>query len=135
VTIDALNMRLPSGMDRRAWLSRISPRRSTMRVLSMMALTGLFICADLSRAGEITCGIATGFPPYQFEQDRRAGGFDADIMRMVAKRADLACRFRQDKWDDVVGLLSIGHIDCVVGMEINPFREKSYDFNTAYYLR
>lgn len=86
-------------------------------------------------AKTLTCGIAAGFPPYQFVQDGNPTGFDADVARAVARRLGQEARFEQGAWDDVLNLLRFGRIDAIAGMEINDFRREYFDFSTPYAKR
>lgn len=86
-------------------------------------------------AQTLVCGLATGFPPYQFQEQDRPAGFDVEVIRLIAKRTGLDIQLRQDKWDDVINFLRFGKIDCVIGMEINPLRTRYFDFTVDYYKR
>lgn len=86
-------------------------------------------------AEPLVIGVAKGFPPYQFEQNGAPGGFDVDVAKAVAEELDMDIRFHQDAWDNVVGMLRLGEIDCAAGMEINPFRDRLFIFTTPYTTR
>jgi ABC-type amino acid transport substrate-binding protein len=100
----------------------------------------LFITSNTCYAAEkqaYISGVADGFPPYQFKSKKEdIIGFDADVMRMVFKKMGKNLTFKQMKWNDVVGTLMFTEkIDCVTGMEINPIRERHFDFTSPYYIR
>lgn len=84
---------------------------------------------------EPSCGIALGFPPYQYRDGSRVTGFDADVARLVMTRLTYRCRFVQEPWDQILNQLRYGKLDLVVGMEINTQREKYFDFTTPYMAR
>lgn len=84
---------------------------------------------------ELVCGIATGYPPYQFQENGIVTGFDADVARLVFSRLNMKFRFMQEKWDDVFALLRLGEIDLIVGMEINESRKSFFEFSKEYYHR
>lgn len=86
-------------------------------------------------SNELVCGIATGYPPYQFQENGIVTGFDADVARLVFRRLDMKFRFMQEKWDDVFALLRLGEIDLIVGMEINDARKPFFEFSKEYYHR
>ena len=85
--------------------------------------------------GELRCGVASGFPPYQFNQDGEPAGFDVDVARAVCARLGLTPRFEQGDWDNVINLLRFGSLDVIVGMEVNAFRGDLFDFSAPYSTR
>ena len=86
-------------------------------------------------AEDLVCGITTGFPPYQFLEEGQPAGFDAEVMRLAAARADLDLRFEVPRWDDLLQYLRQGQIDCITGMEITSPRREMFDFTAPYYER
>lgn len=104
--------------------------RSLFALLLMMVGSGWSVDAK-----ELTCGIATGFPPYQYQEGSRVEGFDADVVRLVVARLGDRCLFVQDAWDTVFNRLRYGKLDLVVGMEINPLRQKYFEFTREYMTR
>lgn len=84
---------------------------------------------------DLVCGIATGYPPYQFQENGIVTGFDADVARLVFSRVNLKFTFMQEKWDDVIAMLRLGEIDVIVGMEINELRKPFFEFSKEYYHR
>lgn len=86
-------------------------------------------------ADDLICGIAEGFPPYQYQNLDVVTGFDADVLRLVVSRTNKNLTFLPGKWDDVINYLRIGKVDCVSGMEINELRKRYFDFTMEYYHR
>lgn len=107
-----------------------------IRVLPTLILI-IFLSAVSGRGQDLqmTCGVATGFPPYQFAIDDKPAGFDVDVAKSVCARLGLTARFEQGKWDNVVSMLLFGRIDMVVGMEVNTFRHDYFDFSMPYAKR
>ena len=88
-------------------------------------------------ADEFLCGIAKGYPPYQFQNaNNEAIGFDVDILSMVASESGLPLKIHQDEWDNVVGTMTFtDKLHCIGGMEITPRRQQLFDFTPPYYER
>jgi len=106
-----------------------------IRTLHLLLLI-FFLSTGLGLAQEhMTCGVATGFPPYQFAIDGEPAGFDVDVAKAVCARLDASARFEQGEWDNVVSMLLFGRIDMVVGMEVNTFRHEYFEFSTPYAKR
>ncbi len=99
----------------------------------LVAVSGSFANA---RENEYLCGIAQGYPPYQFEDEAgEPTGLDADVIRLVFEKMDKKLVFKQGEWDNIVGNLCFGDLACVVGMEINETRKRCFDFTVPYYSR
>lgn len=105
-------------------------------LLTVLALTALLVSGPApAREHGLSCGVATGFPPYQFTLDGQPAGFDVDVVRAVCARIGKDVIFEQRNWDDVVSMLNFGRIDLVAGMEINEFRAEYFEFSTPYTKR
>ncbi|WNO10643.1 transporter substrate-binding domain-containing protein [Teredinibacter sp. KSP-S5-2] len=102
------------------------------RLLFVSSMCGFSINVS---ADDLVCGIANGFPPYQYQSLGVVSGFDADVLRLVVSRTNKNLKFAPGKWDDVINYLRIGKVDCISGMEINELRKKYFDFTTEYYHR
>ncbi|KIO37311.1 transporter substrate-binding domain-containing protein [Shewanella sp. cp20] len=102
-------------------------------------LAALLLCLSLpvlaKHTPEVRCGVATGFPPYQFSIDGETTGFDADVARLIFQRLGKAFQFRQESWDLVFNELRFGDIEVIAGMEVNDLRTKFFDFTRPYYYR
>lgn len=97
-----------------------------------LAANVAFAASDLD---QLTCGIADGYPPYQFLQQGQAAGLDIEVLKQVVDNTGVSLTIQQEKWDNVVGLLRYRSIDCVGGMEINEARQQLFDFTRPYYYR
>lgn len=95
-----------------------------------------FVLVSTLSAADIICGVAEGFPPYQYREDNQVCGFDADVIKLVFAKMNVSATFYQDNWDKVVGtLLYSDKIDCVTGMGINNTRKKQFLFTIPYHTR
>ena len=69
--------------------------------ISLWALSFfLLLNANPASAQEqaVSCGIASGFPPYQFVLAGEPTGFDVDVARAVCARLGLQISFAQAEW-------------------------------------
>ncbi|MBE1426176.1 ABC-type amino acid transport substrate-binding protein [Desulfomicrobium macestii] len=106
-----------------------------IRILSSLVLIICLGSVSGLAQESLTCGVAIGFPPYQFAIDDEPAGFDVDVAKAVCARLGVAARFKQGKWDDVINMLLFDRIDMVVGMEVNAFRHGYFEFSTPYATR
>ena len=103
-------------------------------MLSSAALANTPV-VDTPKPIYLTCGIATGYPPYQFTENERVTGFDADVARLIFARMGQNLTFQQAPWDTVLNELRFNEIDLIVGMEVSEIRKRIFDFSTVYYHR
>lgn len=103
-----------------------------MRIILLIISLSLLGSAYSS---EIVCGLASGYPPYQFIDDNGVTGIDAHIASELFKRLDIPFSFSQGNWDDVFNLLRTNKIDMITGMEITEERKKYFDFTVSLYRR
>lgn len=108
---------------------------------------GLVLCLGAALGGSglfaqnrvpLVCGIALGFPPYQFRAENGdPAGIDAEIARLVFQKMGTAFRFDQRSWDELyLGLAHLqGSVDLLCGAEINAERRERFDFSRPYYRR
>lgn len=86
--------------------------------------------------GDLVCGVADGYPPYQFKNGNgKPVGIDVEVIKEVGKRLGRNVIFRQTAWDDVVTELRLGKLDCISGIEINQSRRIMFDFTEPFYKR
>ena len=107
-----------------------------VRVMGIFLYMALFLSFQQAHAEEaLQCGIAKNYPPYQFETEGKAKGFDADVLRLVAKHLKQDITFYQKDWDHVFTQLRMNKLDCITGMEINDIRRRFFLFTQPYYAR
>lgn len=105
--------------------------RIQLILLSVMA----GVCMARAEAQTLVCGIAAGYPPYQFQRQGQPAGMDAEVAMAVARRLGMDLEFLQGEWDHVLNQLRFGNIDFIAGMEINGVRRQLFDFSPVYYHR
>lgn len=92
--------------------------------------------ASAEQGDRLVCGIAEGYPPYQFTlRNGEPAGIDVEVIRKVAERLGKTIEFRQGPWDRILTELRLGRLDCISGMEINQHRKMLFDFTSPYYKR
>ncbi|WP_426416221.1 transporter substrate-binding domain-containing protein [Aestuariirhabdus sp. LZHN29] len=104
---------------------------------SLLATTFLLLllCPSAPAAEVVRCGIATGFPPYQYEARGRPAGLDLKVIEAVGRKMGRTIEIVQHPWDQLLRLLETGEIECVAGMEVSTERARYALFSTPYYAR
>ena len=88
----------------------------------------------LVKAGVLTVGSDTAFPPFESMNGSVAEGFDVDIADAIAKDLGLTLNFTSQKFDTLIPQLKAGGTFDVIfsGMTITPEREKEILFSAPY---
>jgi polar amino acid transport system substrate-binding protein len=88
----------------------------------------------LVKAGVLTVGSDTAFPPFESMNGATAEGFDVDLATAVAKELGLTVNYTSQKFDTLIPQLKAGGTFDVImsGMTITPDRQKEITFSTPY---
>jgi len=86
---------------------------------------------------EITCGVALGYPPYQFiNAKNKPAGIDVEIAKLVFENAGFKIKFLQREWNEIYAKgLHNNEVDALCGVEISPERTKYFNFSTPFNYR
>jgi polar amino acid transport system substrate-binding protein len=102
-----------------------------LQVIVLIATFG----TDKLHARPILCGVASGFPPYQFTVDKQPAGLDVDVLKLLSSKIPRGIQVFQAPWIDILGAARFGQIDCIAGIEITSERKQAFDFTRPYYER
>jgi polar amino acid transport system substrate-binding protein len=88
----------------------------------------------LVKAGVLTIGSDTSFPPFESMNGATAEGFDVDLANAIAKEMGLTVDFTSQKFDTLIPQLQAGGtFDAIMsGMTITADRQKQIVFSTPY---
>ncbi len=69
---------------------------------------------------------------YHDENDQLVG-YDVEVAKAIAQKLGVEAEFVEGKWDGLLAGLSAGRYDIMVnGVDIDPERQKTYDFSVPY---
>jgi polar amino acid transport system substrate-binding protein len=115
----------------------------SLRSVSSLALLPLLLtvvaCSDdssgLVKSGTLTVCSDTPYEPFEFTTKAGAPtGFDLDLLRAIAKKADLGLAVKDLPFDGILGTLAAGKCDVVASaVSITPARKKQIDFSAPYF--
>ncbi len=85
---------------------------------------------------KIIVGLDDNFPPMGFRDEKgNLVGFDIDMAKEAAKRANMDIEFKPIDWDSKEAELKSKHIDVLWnGLTVTPEREKNMSFSTPYLI-
>jgi polar amino acid transport system substrate-binding protein len=119
------------------------PQMRSLRSVSSLALLPLLLtvvaCSDdssgLVKDGTLTVCTDTPYEPFEFAgEDGKQTGFDIDLLRAIAEKADLDLDVKDLPFDGILATLAAGKCD-VIGsaLSINAERKKQIDFSAPYF--
>jgi PAS domain S-box-containing protein len=94
-------------------------------------VTAVLVAAPAAQA-PVVVGINAYQPPFEYlDAGGEPAGYDVDLIKAVAKEADLPISFRAGVWSDVLAGLEAGRID-VAAMLYSEDRARSLDFSAGH---
>lgn len=85
---------------------------------------------------EIKVGISENYAPYQFIQDNKVSGIDAEIIDLILQNMKETYTYIHDDWNNIVARYKFDrNITIITGMEITESRKQFTRFTTPLYER
>ncbi len=107
--------------------------RIALTLVSLSAVTMLAGCGKGASAGKLVMATSADFPPYEFYENQKIVGVDAEIAEAVAKKLGRELVIEDMKFDTVVAQVASGKADfAMAGLSVDPDRLKSVDFSDPY---
>lgn len=115
-------------------LAGCSSGTSTTSTSSSSSAAPAVYSGKLVKAGVLTIGSDTSFPPFESMNGSTAEGFDVDLANAIAKEMGLTVNFTSQKFDTLIPQLQAGGtFDAIMsGMTITPERQKQITFSKPY---
>lgn len=86
------------------------------------------------KAGVLTVGSDTTYPPMEYKEGDKIVGFDVDLTQAIADKIGLKLDYQTSAWDGIFPALIAHKFDMVISaVTITPDREKEMNFSTPYY--
>ncbi len=90
--------------------------------------------AAIKKAGKIRMVTNAEFEPFEYKDNDKVIGIDADIAQKIADKLGVKLEISDIAFDSCIPALTSGKADfCAAGMTDTPDREKNVDFTESYY--
>ena len=84
--------------------------------------------------GKLTVCTDIPYAPFEFEENGKVVGIDAEIMRAIGGRLGLTVEFRDTDFEAIFTSLTAGNCDVIASsVSITDERKKSFEFSEGYY--
>lgn len=110
-------------------------------ILALCMIFALCACGSSSaksglktaNAGKLTMGTNAEFPPYEFYENDKVVGIDAEVAGAIAAKLGLELVIEDMAFDSIIPAVTSGKIDMgMAGMTVTEERLQSVDFSTSY---
>ncbi len=87
----------------------------------------------LAEDGYLTMATNAEFPPYEFYENDKIVGIDAEIADAIAKKLGLELKIEDMKFDSILTSVQSGGVDIgVAGLTVTDERKENVDFSSSY---
>ena len=88
---------------------------------------------NIDRKGTLTMATNAYFPPYEYYEDQKIVGIDADIAQAIADKIGMNLKIEDMEFDSIITAVSTGKADIgIAGMTVTEDRKKNVDFTYSY---
>lgn len=103
-------------------------------VLALAALTALSACGgNTVEKGVLIMGTNAEFPPYEYIENNKIVGIDAEIAGAIAEKLGMELRIENMEFDSIISSIKGGKIDIgAAGMTVTPERLEEVSFTSSY---
>lgn len=106
------------------------------KIFLMFAMIFMFAaCGGNKEAAQKVYVVGTNaeYPPFEYVENGEIAGFDAEIIKEVAKRMGIEYKWLNTNFDGLIPALQTKKVDIVIaGMSVTPEREKAVNFSVPY---
>lgn len=109
-----------------------------LSIFAMTACSGSDSEADLlaqiKERGEITIAMEGTWAPWTYHNENdELVGYDVEVGKAIAEKLGVEANFIEGEWEGLLAGLSAGRYDIMInGVDVDPEREKAYDFSIPY---
>ncbi|TFH35054.1 MAG: transporter substrate-binding domain-containing protein, partial [Dehalococcoidia bacterium] len=111
-------------------------KRATWLLLVGALLVGLVVPGCSSNSGKLTVATDATWPPFEYvnTDTREIEGFDIDVMKAIAEKADLDIEIVNVGWDPLLAGMAQGTYDLAISsITITDDRKKDMLFSDPYF--
>lgn len=114
-------------------MKRTSCHTILLAILFLIVTHSHGVCRDPNNT--IVIGTESSYPPYSFsDKNNKPTGYNADLIREIAKATGLDIEIRLAPWNEIRQALLNGEIDAIAGMYYSGERDKQFDFSQPFTL-
>lgn len=102
-------------------------------LLAAVLVFALAGCGEKAEDNTLTMGTNATFPPYEFYENEKIVGIDADIAAAIAEKLGMELKIEDMEFGSLIGAVQTGKIDmCLAGMTVTDERKESVNFSDSY---
>ena len=103
------------------------------KVFAILLAVCMMLSAAAALADTLTMGTNASFPPYEFYEDNKIVGIDAEIAQAIADKLGMELVIEDMEFKAIISAVTTGKIDFgMAGMTVTDERKQSVNFSTTY---
>lgn len=108
--------------------------KKILAILMVVALVfTLGACKAKKDENVLVMGTNAAFPPYEYYENEKIVGIDADIAAAIAEKLGMELKIEDMEFGSLIGAVQTGKIDvCLAGMTVTEERKQSVNFSDSY---
>ena len=84
-------------------------------------------------AGKLTMATNASFPPYEYYENEKIVGIDAEVAELIAQKLGVELEIKDMEFGSIIGAVQTGAVDMgMAGMTVTEDRLKTVDFSDSY---
>jgi len=108
--------------------------KAKFKIITLLALL-VGGCNDKTgKTNQLSFGVSSEYPPFEYLQNGKVVGFDIDIATAVAYEMGMTAEFKDMKFASILPAINSKIVDAgISAITITPERAQNYDFSDVYY--
>lgn len=103
------------------------------KVFAILVALCMMLSAAAALADTLTMGTNAAFPPYEYYENDKIVGIDAEIAAAIAEKLGMELAIEDMEFNSIISAVQTGKIDFgMAGMTVTPERQQSVNFSDTY---
>lgn len=103
------------------------------KVFAILMALCMMLSAAAALADTLTMGTNAAFPPYEYYENDKIVGIDAEIAAAIAEKLGMELVIEDMEFNSIISAVQTGKIDFgMAGMTVTPERQQSVNFSDTY---
>ena len=103
------------------------------KVFAILMALCMMLSAAAALADTLTMGTNAAFPPYEYYENDKIVGIDAEIAAAIAEKLGMELVIEDMEFNSIISAVQTGKIDFgMAGMTVTPVRQQSVNFSDTY---
>ena len=108
--------------------------KSLLKIFTLFTLLTSACGENTKKENQLTFGVSSEYPPFEFRQGGEIIGFDIDVANAVAEEMGMEASYKDMKFASILPSIENGAVEAgISAINITPQREANFDFTIPYH--